>query len=70
MPKPTKEGQRVRYSTAWLQSTGTVTGAIPFARGEVVKLEPFGRDGKQLATVNWNDPDVPKKVLADNLEVA
>ena len=58
-------GNIVGYSRAWLQSTGMLTGPIPFARGVVMDLEDFGRSS--LATVQWDIEDAPSKVLAVNL---
>jgi hypothetical protein len=61
-------GDRVRYTAAFLRSTGMYTGAIPQARGTITALEPFG--GAVLATIDWCDADVPPRVITANLEPA
>ena len=58
-------GDKVGYSRAFLKSTGMFTGDIPRAKGIVTKLEPLGNNA--LATINWDLPDIPKRVLAGNL---
>jgi len=59
-------GDRVKYSAAWLRSTGTYAGTLPHARGVVTAILPkFGRDG--LATIAWDREGVPEKVLVANL---
>lgn len=60
-----KVGDRVAYSAAFLRSTGMITGAIPRARGIVTSLQKFG--GAELAVIEWNDPDIPARVLVANL---
>ena len=60
-------GARVRYTRAFLRSTGMYTGDIPFARGTVVSLETLGGDCT-LARIDWGDPDIPKRVNVCNLE--
>jgi hypothetical protein len=59
-------GERVRYASAFLRSTGMLTGAVPFARGSITALEPFGVS--MLATIRWNSPDIPERVITANLE--
>lgn len=63
-----KIGDKVGYSHAWLQSTSMFTGPIPFAKGIVTELEEVTRDFV-LAHVEWNHPDVPKKINVKNLAV-
>lgn len=63
-------GVRVAYARAWLRSTGMLTGPIPFARGTVREVNPFG--AQVLARVEWDggdDSDMPslQRVLACNL---
>jgi len=63
-------GDRVGYAAAWLRSTGNYTGALPFARGTVTKLEKFGGPGWALATVKWENDhfdEVPTTILDCNL---
>lgn len=57
-----KIGDRVMYSREWLRSTAQYTGEVPFRRGTVTKLNPFG-----LATVAWDDIKGERNVLAVNL---
>jgi hypothetical protein len=61
-------GDKVRYSPAFLRSTGQYTGDIPHARGTVVALKLFGN--VTLATIDWANPEIPAKVLTSNLEKA
>lgn len=62
---PIQVGDRVAFSKQWLQSTGQLTGDIPFARGTVKELKPLGET--ILVTVDWNDPNIPQKVNVSNL---
>lgn len=75
---PLAIGDTVQYRKAWLQSTGNISGPLPFARGIVRALNPFGSD-RFIADVDWGaarwnaahpcEPDaVPSRVLASNLE--
>ena len=59
-------GDKVCYSANYLRSTGQYTGDIPFARGIVTKLKDYG-DDFILATISWNNEDVPAKVNVKNL---
>jgi hypothetical protein len=59
-----KPGDKVGYSQAFLRSTGQYTGPVPFARGVVRSVTAGG-----IATVDWGDPDIPKKVHVFNLAV-
>ncbi len=58
-------GDRVRYSRQWLQSTGQYAGDCANAKGVVIGLKPFGDNA--LAEIDWNNPDIPSRVLACNL---
>jgi hypothetical protein len=58
-------GDLVQYKTAWLRSTGTYTGALPFARGQVLGMRKFG--SSFLVEVDWQSASVPKLVLISNL---
>jgi hypothetical protein len=58
-------GDLVQYKTAWLRSTGTYTGALPFARGRVMGMRKFG--SSFLVEVDWGSEEVPKLVLISNL---
>lgn len=68
-----KRGDRVAYRREFLRSCGFYTGPIPFARGSVIEVAPrvrrFTGDtmGPYVVTVDWNDPEVPNKVLSSNL---
>jgi hypothetical protein len=58
-------GDRVCYSRAFLQSTGHLTGDVPFARGVVQRLVPLGES--TLAEITWDQPDLPARVQVANL---
>jgi hypothetical protein len=62
---PIQVGDKVCYSKRFLQSTGQYTGDIPFARGVVQELIPFGET--MLAVIDWGDPNIPKRVNIANL---
>jgi hypothetical protein len=47
-------GDRVAYSAQWLRSTGNRTGDLPFLRGTVRQLIPFG-PGCALCGIEWDD---------------
>jgi hypothetical protein len=65
-------GDRVQFSRKFLKNisrkflknTGQHTGDVPFAKGKVIKLTPFGSPHSPtiLATVEWDTPDVPVQV--------
>lgn len=65
--RPLTVGQRVRYRAAWLRSVGAYCGPLPFARGTVTEIKEHA-PGFVLATVEWNDPDIPEQVNIKNLE--
>lgn len=58
-------GDMVKYSANFLRSTGMYTGDIPFAKGRVTHIDP--KFGGGLATIEWDRPDVPPRVLLANL---
>ena len=58
-------GDRVCYSRTFLQSTGQITGDLPFARGTVTELKPLGEI--TLAVIDWGDSEIPSKVNVANL---
>ncbi len=63
-------GDRVRFSSAWLRSTGTCTGAVPQLRGTVTQVRAFG-SCPALVTVQWDQryfDTQATRVLASNLE--
>ncbi|QVL31634.1 hypothetical protein KIH39_22750 [Telmatocola sphagniphila] len=59
-------GDKVAFSKRYCQSSGQVTGEIPFARGVVQELKAMGPEFV-LATVKWDNPDIGEKVAASNL---
>ncbi len=63
--QPIKVGDKVAYSKAYLQSTGSYTGDIPHARGEVTALIPLGET--TLAEIAWDRPEMPARVNVKNL---
>lgn len=58
-------GDKVAYKASFLRSTGQYTGSVPHARGTVTELKPLG--DKILATVDWQNDEIPAKVLLSNL---
>jgi hypothetical protein len=62
---PIEVGDRVCYSKRFLQSTGQYTGDSPQGRGTVTALLPLGET--TLAQIDWNIPDLPKRVNVANL---
>lgn len=58
-------GDKVCYSRQFCRSTGQMTGDIPFARGIVTNLIPLGDNF--LAEIDWSNPDIPPRVLSQNL---
>ncbi len=65
--QPINVGDTVRYSADWLRSTGNITGDLPFAKGTVTALQVLSPD-VTLATIDWQNPDIPGKVNVRNLE--
>jgi hypothetical protein len=61
-------GDRVQYRAAFLRSTGMYTGDVPRAKGIVTALTPFGGAGNALATIAWDIPGIPERVLTPNLK--
>jgi hypothetical protein len=59
-------GDKVAYSVQFLKSIGCYTGDMPQARGTVTKVQTFG-GSLELATIEWNMPDMPEKVNVQNL---
>lgn len=62
-----KVGDKVRYSVAWLRSTGNYAGDVANAKGVVTAIQPLGTTS--LAVVDWGNPNVPAKVLTSNLTI-
>jgi hypothetical protein len=58
-------GDKVCYSRKWLKNTGQHTGEFPFARGIITHLTTFKYS--TIATIEWDNPDIPKKVNVKNL---
>ena len=63
--KTIEVGDKVCYSRQFLQSTGQHTGDVPFARGIVTAIMPLGET--KLAEIEWDTPDLPKRVNTANL---
>jgi len=61
-------GDRVQYRAEFLRSTGMYTGDVPRAKGIVTALTPFGGAGNALATIEWDIPGIPERVLTPNLK--
>ena len=62
-----EKGDEVAYSVQWLASTGQSHSDLSHARGRVVRLVPFGQDGRYLVEIDWDNEDIPNKVLDANL---
>jgi hypothetical protein len=60
-------GDRVGYRVRWLRSTGMEHSDLARARGVVTAIRERGPNGWRLATIDWNDEDIPAKVLVANL---
>lgn len=61
-----KLGDVVAYRREFLRATGQLTGPVPFARGRIVSLAPVS-NALDIATIDWNEPDIPARVLTSNL---
>jgi hypothetical protein len=61
-----KTGDRVQYTRQWLRSTGQLAGDIPHAKGRIISLSPVS-NGLDIATIEWDRPNIPAKVLTSNL---
>src|SRR5262245_51484731 len=63
--RPIKVGDRVAYSAAFLQNTGQFAGDLPHAKGLVVGLVQLGET--TLAEIDWDTPEIPRRVNVANL---
>lgn len=61
-----KVSDKVKYSRNFLRSTGQFTGDIPFAKGTVTAIKQYG-GGMTLATIDWQNPEIPERVNVKNL---
>ena len=61
-----KLGDVVTYRREFLRATGQLSGPIPFARGRIISLSPVS-NALDVATIDWNEPDIPARVLTSNL---
>jgi len=59
-------GDRVGYKAAWLKSVGMFTGPVAHAKGTITAIQVYSKQ-LSVATVDWNDPEVPVKVNTCNL---
>ena len=66
-PPAIDTGDTVKYSRAFLQSTGMLTGPVPFATGKVIGMKQLGKGGLILAAIKWDTPDLPEWVNVKNL---
>ena len=62
MTKLFKAGDRVMLSRGFLQSTGQLTGEVPFQRGQVLRVEGAR---PQVVTIDWGRRT--SKAVAPNL---
>ncbi len=58
-------GAKVAYKASFLRNTGQYTGSIPHARGVVTGIKDLG--DLKIATIDWNDPEIPARVNIANL---
>jgi hypothetical protein len=63
-----KVGDRVAYGRQFLRNIGCVTGDLPRARGIVAALVTVGE--VTLAEIDWDLPDIPRRVNVKNLCVS
>lgn len=63
------KGDTVRFSEQWLRSCGLFTGPLPFAVGVVTAAVPM-KSGPLICSVRWDFPNLPRRVLSTNLELA
>lgn len=63
--KPIAVGDQVAMTAAFLRSTGQYTGDVPHAKGIVASLVPLG--SITLAEIDWDTPDMPRRVAVANL---
>ena len=63
---PLKPGDKVAYSTRFLQSISAYTGDLPFARGVIRSIDTLSAE-TQIAEIDWNTPDIPARVNVANL---
>lgn len=71
MKKAPAIGSRVRFSKAWLQSTCSYAGEVPFLKGTVTAVREY-KSCPPLVTVDWDHQYFETKatnVLATNLEL-
>jgi hypothetical protein len=61
-----KLGDVVTYRREFLRATGQLSGPVPFARGRIISLAPVS-NALDVATIDWNEPDIPARVLTSNL---
>lgn len=62
-----KVGDKVRYKSEFLRSTGQYTGDIPFARGTIKEIKKYSGDFA-IALIDWQNENVPARVNIGNLE--
>jgi hypothetical protein len=60
-------GSEVMYSAKFLRSICEYTGVLPFAKGHVVGIERVEGSSLSIASVDWGNDDIPRKVNAANL---
>jgi hypothetical protein len=61
-------GDKVKYSRAFLRSTGMLTGEAPFGKGTITALDSYGSKDFTIATIQWDGGfDLPGRVNVKNL---
>jgi hypothetical protein len=64
--QPIQVGDRVAYSKRFLQSISCYAGDLPHAHGKVTALVTLGPE-VTLAEIDWDTPDIPRRVNVRNL---
>jgi hypothetical protein len=60
-------GDKVQYKAEFLRSICAYTGSLPFAKGTIKEITKYSKNFT-LATIDWQDEDVPNSVNIENLE--
>lgn len=59
-------GDKVAYSVQFLKSIGMSHSDMSHGRGVITDIKSFG-GSLTLATIKWNDPELPERVAVPNL---
>jgi hypothetical protein len=64
-----KIGDVVKYAVKFLRSTGQYDANTGKARGKITDIKKF-YEGKYLISIDWDNKELPNKVLETNLSLA